>query len=338
MRRTVIGILVSLIVVFGLAACGEKSQEDVKKALEAKVEELTGYKTDATMTIQTGDPAQKYEVEIWHNKPDFYRVSLKNAVKESQQMIIRNEEGVFVLSPALNKSYRFQSDWPHNSSQAYLYESLVKDILDDSEAAFTITENGYVFATTTNYTNKQMLPKQEITLDKKDLSPKIVKVMDPDNNALITVEFENFTFNASFNEGDFDTDKNMTGALLEVPAMANNVEDSAFAVMYPMTMPNGVGLVEEKKFNTENGQRVILTYSGDDKSFSLIQQKAVAAAVATEMSVSGEPVDLGFGVGILSDKSLTWTNDGVEFIIASNNLSQQEMIEIARSVQGQAIK
>ena len=31
--------------------------------------------------------------------------------KDQSQIILRNEEGVFVLTPALNKSFRFQSDW-----------------------------------------------------------------------------------------------------------------------------------------------------------------------------------------------------------------------------------
>ena len=60
-------------------------------------------------------------------------MNLQNAKKDQSQIILRNEEGVFVLTPALNKSFRFQSDWPQNSSQAYLYESLVRDILQDKK-------------------------------------------------------------------------------------------------------------------------------------------------------------------------------------------------------------
>src|SRR5690606_17281840 len=110
----------------------------------------------------------------------YYRVNLKNTEKDQSQMILRNDEGVFVLTPALNKSFRFQSEWPENSSQAYLFESLVNDIKADPEAKFTATKDQYVFETKTNYKNNKMLPIQEITLNKKDLSPVMVKVMDPD--------------------------------------------------------------------------------------------------------------------------------------------------------------
>ncbi|PMY00991.1 DUF4367 domain-containing protein, partial [Pseudomonas sp. MPR-R5A] len=91
-------------------------------------------------------------------------------------------EGVYVLTPALNKSFRFQSDWPKNSSQAYLYESLIKDIANDKEAKFNATKDHYVYETKTRYQNNQMLPYQEITLNKSDLSPVSVKVMDSDKN------------------------------------------------------------------------------------------------------------------------------------------------------------
>ena len=101
------------------AACGAKSQEDVVKALNSKQKDLSGYKVDAKMTLKMGTDSQVYNVEIWHKDPSFYRVNLKNAEKDQSQMILRNEEGVFVLTPAL-KSFKFQSEWPQNSSQAYL--------------------------------------------------------------------------------------------------------------------------------------------------------------------------------------------------------------------------
>lgn len=104
----------------------EKKQDDVVRDLEAKVKGLKSYQAEAKLSIKTGNEPQEYKVEIWHKEPSFYRVNLQNAKKDQSQIILRNEEGVFVLTPALNKSFRFQSDWPQNSSQAYLYESLVR--------------------------------------------------------------------------------------------------------------------------------------------------------------------------------------------------------------------
>ena len=48
----------------------------------------------------------------------FYRVNVTQAGSKDSQMIVRNEEGVFVITPSLGKTYKFQSDWPAQNSQA----------------------------------------------------------------------------------------------------------------------------------------------------------------------------------------------------------------------------
>ncbi|KON85692.1 sporulation protein [Sporosarcina globispora] len=337
MKKKWLMLLAGLFVVLALSACGSKSQEDVVKDLDKKLEDIKGYKAEAKMTLQMGTDPQTYEIEVWHKDPDFYRVNLKNAQKEQSQMILRNDDGVFVLTPALNKSFRFQSDWPQNSSQAYLYESLVKDIVEDKEAKFSATKDHYMFETKTRYQNNQMLPVQEIKLKKSDLSPVSVKVMDPDKNALVTVEFSNVKFNASFDKKDFDMQKNMTGAQLEVPVMAE-VEDEEFTVKYPQMDMADVKLVDEQEMQTEDSKRVVLTYDGE-KSFTLVQEKAAVMPTSSVVtSVKGEPVDLGFTIGAISDNTISWTYQGVDYMIASNDLSPEEMTTIARSVQGEMVK
>ncbi|MFF2448772.1 outer membrane lipoprotein carrier protein LolA [Neobacillus sp. NPDC058068] len=337
MRKKILLLITGLMVVFILAACGSKSQGDVVKELKSKQEDLTSYKVNAKMTLKMGTDSQSYNVEIWHKDPTFYRVNLKNAEKDQSQMILRNNQGVFVLTPALNKSFRFQSDWPQNSSQAYLYESLIKDIVMDKDAKFSTTKDYYIFETKTRYQNNSMLPFQEIKLNKNDLSPAVVKVMDPDRNALVTVEFSKVKFKASFKKDDFDMKKNMTRAQVGLPAMAD-AKDNAFTVKYPTFELKGTKLIGEKEVKIEDGKRVILTYDGK-KSFTLIQEKVTAKTVlATPTYLEGDIVDLGVTIGAVSDQSISWSDGGVDYMIASNNLTKEELIEVAESVQGDSVK
>ncbi|KOP79579.1 outer membrane lipoprotein carrier protein LolA [Cytobacillus solani] len=335
MRRKWLMLLAGLLIVIALSACGTKSQEDVTKELSGKLEEIKSYKANAKMTLQMGTEPQTYDIEVWHKDPMYYKVDLKNAQKDQSQMILRNDEGVFVLTPALNKSFKFQSEWPKNSSQAYLYESLINDIIDDKEATFKATKQHYIFETKTKYQNNQMLPTQEITLKKSDLSPVSVKVMDTDKNALVTVEFTGVKFNTSLDKKDFDMKKNMTSAQLEVPVMGE-VADEEFSVKYP-TEYSEYELIDQKEIKTENGKRVVLTYDGE-KSFTLIQEKAEVRTASSLTSVSGDPVDLGFTIGALSNNTITWTHQGVDYLIASNDLTDEELTAIARSVQGNTVK
>ena len=323
-------LFAGIMLLLALSACGQKSQADVVTALNKKMGEIQGYKVNAKMTLQMGTNPQVYNVEVWHKNPFFYRVNLKNQEKDQSQMILRNNDGVYVLTPALNKSFKFQSEWPENSSQAYLYESLIKDITEDKSATFKEVDNQYIFETKTRYQNNKMLPYQQIVLNKKDLSPVSVKVMDSDKNVLVTVEFSNVKFNTSFDKDAFEMEKNMTSAQLEVPVMAE-VKDRSFSVKYPADM-NGMGLMEEKEIKTKNGERVVLTYNGE-KNFTLIEEKAkVAETKVVSMNINGNPVDLGFTVGALTDHMITWTFEGVNYTLASQDLTSDEMVEVARTV------
>ncbi|MCF6411798.1 LolA family protein [Pseudalkalibacillus salsuginis] len=327
--KRILSLLVIALMITVLAACGSKSQKDVLSDLESTMDKMSGYKSEATMTLQTGENPLTYEIEIWHKKPSFYRVSLKNAEKDQSQMILRNSDGVFVLTPALNKSFRFQSDWPENSSQVYLMESLISDILMDDDRNFKTGDKGYVFNTKTNYQNKNLY-QQEITLDKSNLLPSKVKVMDKDMKVLVDVKFKNTKLNTKFDDGAFDMERNMESAQLEVPTMASGEKDKKLTPVFPEFVPEGTTLLNQVANST--GDEAILTYAGD-QSFTIIQKQATVAPAAKMLTMNeGELVDLGFAVGVLNGTTLSWSVDGVDYYLASNDLTVEDMAAIASSM------
>ncbi|MBB6454185.1 outer membrane lipoprotein-sorting protein [Salirhabdus euzebyi] len=338
-KKHLLWSLTALILILLLSACGEKSKQDVVDSLEQKVEEMDGYKAQAKMNLKTGEEVQSYEIDVWHKKKDFYRVQLNNPNSEKgNQIILRNNEGVFVLTPALNKSFKFQSEWPDNTSQPYLYTSLVNDILKDKEAEFKKTDNHYVFTTKTNYQSNKNLPTQEIYFDKKTFKPVMVKVFDKDFTALVEIQFSAFEFDPEFAEDDFDTKKNLTSSIAEVPAMAS-AEDQSLTVLYPLYQPEGTSLAAKKEVEFENGQRVILTFEGE-KNFTLIEEKYTTypTSLSQPVSVKGEPVDLGFTIGAMTEKTLEWSHNNTRFYLASEDLTREEMIQVASSVEGKEMK
>ncbi|TMN22564.1 LolA family protein [Lentibacillus cibarius] len=328
-------------VVFGfvtlLAACGEQSKEDVIGKLESNLESMDGYKAKAVMTMNTGQEDQKYDINIWHKKKDFYRVELTNEQdKKGSQVILKNKEGVFVLSPSLNKSFKFQKEWPENGSQPYLYQSLVNDVTKDSEAEFTVSDNHYIFETETNYQNNNNLPYQEIYFDKNTYTPVKVKVLDKDENALVQVDFSNFNTDPTFEDDDFAMEKNMKGDTSEKAVSGTGKQDT-FTVVYPRQMA-GSELVEEKEVDMENGKRVIMSFSGE-KEFTLVEEKLdVIPTTTSPQMVDGDIVNLGHSVGALSGNTIEWTNNGMNFMLASEELTREELINVAKSVQGKEVK
>ncbi|RLL42138.1 outer membrane lipoprotein carrier protein LolA [Oceanobacillus piezotolerans] len=330
-------LILFVFIVLLLAACGEKSQEDVAGTLQKKVDEMTGYKAKAEMSMNTGQEEQKFNIDIWHQEGDLYRVALSgNTDEQGSQIILKNEDGVFVLTPALEKSFRFQSEWPNNGSQPYLYQSLVEDVLNDSEATFESTETDYIFRTKTNYQSNNNLPFQEIYFSKKTYTPTLVKVMDKDNNALVEVKFSSFELDPTFAEDDFSMEKNMASNDASA-TVAGEASPGVLEIVMPEFTAGGE-LTEQKEIELENGKRVILTFDGE-KNFTLVQERKESSPAMTHpQEVEGDIVNLGHAVAALSDNRLEWTYNGVDYTLASDELTKEEMIQVAQTVQGKAVK
>lgn len=334
-KKWVITVVVCSALLLFLAGCGGKSQEKVVSKLEDTMEKMTGYKADATMEMNTGQEEQAYEIDVWYQKDDMYRVSLSNpADEQGNQVILKNEDGVFVLTPALNKSFKFQSEWPEQGSQPYLFQSLVKDVTEDPEATFEETDDHYVFETKTNYQNNHTLPFQKVFFDKKKYTPSHVQVLDTEKEAVVEVKFSNFELDAKFAADDFKLDENMATAKEDVPVYQD--EEDVFMVLFPLETFEAE-LEEKKEVEVEDGERVIMTFAGE-KNFTLIQEKmGVEETVAVE-EMNGDVVDLGFTQGAMSNNAIEWSYHGVDFVLASEDLTKEELVEVARSVQGKEIK
>ncbi|GAA5417471.1 sporulation protein YdcC [Paraliobacillus ryukyuensis] len=331
-------VILSLLV---LAGCGEKTKEDVITKLEDTLESMSGYQTKATMQLKTSEKEQSYALDIAHKKKAYYRVLLKNDQDEAgSQIILKNEDGVFVLTPALNKSFKFQSDWPSNTSQPYLFQSLVSDIKADNDATFNITENYYVFETKTNYQNNTTLPSQQIYFDKKQFTPVMVKVLNKDQEAVVEVSFSEFKLDPTFEDKMFEMENNMTSSLFGIPASADveNESDGELSVLYPQNLL-GSELAETTEIDLEDGQRVLLSYEGE-KNFTLVQEKHTSypTTAMKPQTVTGNPVSLGFTVGAQTDAALEWSHQGVDYYLASEELTKEEMIEVATSITTQVSK
>ncbi|MFB6366257.1 outer membrane lipoprotein carrier protein LolA [Paenibacillus elgii] len=211
MRRfTWVVALVMVCLSLVVSGCGKKDAGSVVKELDGVMSKLQSYHGKGQMTLRTGQDPQEYDVEVSFQAPSFYRISLTNAKKDITQIVLRNDDGVFVLTPHLNKSFRFQSDWPENQGQVYLYQSLVQSILMDNERHFTSDEKAYVFDVVANYQNGS-LARQKVWLDKRNYAPQHVEVSDANSNVMVIVKFDQFEFGTKFEKDQFDMQRNMTG-------------------------------------------------------------------------------------------------------------------------------
>src|SRR5690625_2856175 len=336
MKRKYMFTMILFACVLVLASCGSKSEESVQKKIVDTVQKLEGYKVEAEMTMKTGQEERTYDVQVWYKKgeQDFYRVGLESGEEENGQIILKNEEGVFVLTPALNKSFKFQTEWPENSSQPYLFQSLVNDVKNDKEATFTASDTHYIFHTKTNYQSNNNLPFQEIYFDKKSYTPVLVKVLDKDKQPLVEVKFSSFDVDPSFEDNDFKIEKDKANEEVSISVDEN---ESPLSVLFPLYTADAQ-LEDKQEIALEDGERIIMTFTGA-KNFTLIQEKLNSiSTISYPKEVQGEIVNLGFAIGALSENVIEWNYNGIDFYLASDDLTKEELIEVASSVQGKEVK
>ena len=108
-----------------ITGCFGNTKNDVLKDIKNKYNNLKAYELTGNLEIVNNDDVYNYDVKVVYQKTDKYYVSLKNLNNSHEQIILKNEDGVYVLTPSLNKSFKFQSDWPNNNSQVYLIQSII---------------------------------------------------------------------------------------------------------------------------------------------------------------------------------------------------------------------
>ena len=222
MRRIAWLVVIAVGISVLIAGCVQKDAGSVVKELDHVIGRLDSYQGAGKMVLHTGQNPQSYQVEVWYKNPHYYRIALANESEDVTQIVLRNDEGVFVLTPHLNKSFRFQSDWPEKQGQVYLYQSLVKSILDDKNRQFVKENDTYVFDVLANYQNPA-LARQKIWLDAKNYAPRRVEVSDTNGNVLVRVDFTQFVFGAKFEKDSFDMQRNMTSwQIRSLPTLASS--------------------------------------------------------------------------------------------------------------------
>ena len=323
-RKIFIGILIigSLL----MCGCGKKDEQDVLKDLTKKIEETKGYHLTGDLEIVNNEDTYTYDVEASYSKEENFKVSLKNKTNNHEQIILRNSEGIFVLTPSLNKSFKFQSEWPYNNSQSYLLQPILKDIENDKEHTYKETKSGYLFTTTVNYSSNPELVKQEITFDKKLNIQKVV-VYNKEEQAMITMKFDEVDMDSTFKDSYFSLKTNMSGKNTEISKPTSKLED----IIYPMYIPENTTLTSQDKVDKEDGERIILTFDGDNP-FMLVQEASSYSEDMETIPMYGDPEIMADSVAAVSDTSITWISNGVEYYVLSETMKSDELLNVARSI------
>lgn len=341
-----------------LAACGSDSPEKVVKKVEKAWGNYEGYTLFANMEMQASNQSKQYDIEVWHTKPDLYRVEVTEAESEARQIIVKNDDGVFIVAPDLNKTYEFQSDWPEKNSQAYFIHTLLNDLKADADRKMTQTDKAYTFEIAAQNHDKTGLSKQKIEIDKETFAPSNVTLFNEAGDEKIKIHFQKvnfkeihkakeYTIEVAANEAA-DTEKdsaskdeadveNSDTSSNDAANSEQNKPSSNETTYYPTHEFANTKLAEEKVIMDGDRVRTILTYEGD-KRFAIMQEATSKNEEMVPVFAAGDIAHIGGKFSSMTENSLTWEESGKSFFLASNDLSIGEMIEVANSMTEDSLK
>ncbi len=413
-------VFLMLISILFLTGCGKENAESVFKDLTNKINKLNGYTLSGSLEVKNNNSNYTYDVSVSYMKNDKYRVSLVNTSNNHEQVILRNDDGVFVLTPSLNKSFKFQSDWPYNNSQVYILSSIIDDLNKDNELKKEEKDGKYIFTSKVNYPNNNKLTTQIVTVS-KDLFIEKIEVLKDDGTVEMTFTINNTDYNPTFDEAYFEvnsiinnksndnnveskdntenskntnensnsvtcdpkidtncktentnensknntnnsvdnnsnktatnqSNKNQDNTLksmtLNINMSMNGLENdkdkkinntaSLEDVIYPLYLPTGTVLKDQEKVSKTDGERIILTFVGD-KGFTLVEETATKEKEFTIIPTYGEPGFVNDTIGAITDNSLNWISNGVEYYMVSDVMNTIELLDVANSINVTAV-
>ena len=124
-----------------------------------------------------------------------------------------------------------------------------------------------------------------------------------------------------------ETSQNESGNTQPETNTTSKIDENVF----PLYLPTNTTLSDREVISTANGERVIMTFSGDNP-FVLVQETTKPSTNLEIIPTYGEPFMLIDTVGSLTDTSYTWTSNGVEYYIVSDQMKQNELLEVAKSI------
>ena len=249
--KKIIGLTLAILLL--VTGCGEKSGEDVVKSVSDKVREASSYNLKGNMEIYADEETFTYSIEVDFLKDNFYKVKMVNQTNNHEQIILRNSDAVYVITPSLNKSFKFQSEWPENSSQAYILASILSDINNDSNKTIEEVDGSYIVKSVVNYPNNPDLTYQKTTMD-KDGNLKKNEIYNNKDELKMKVTFTSIDYKASLKEDDFLLEEYIT----------NDTEDNTETIEENKTEnKEETNETEEQKKENQNEEKKETDCEGD---------------------------------------------------------------------------
>jgi len=328
MNKKYIAMIVAGVLVIGGFCFFKLKSTSLKQALKT-AEEYTSYELVCNMEMLENDELKSYQVTSTYaslNNQDYYKVELYDKSLNQSQVIVRNKDGVFVLTPSLNQAFQFQSEWPNNSPKPYIYQSLLSFFKDNKNEK---VKDGYIVSGQMSYENDDRVKSQEVKFD-KELQPVYVNVYDENGTEIIQLTVTSFTANQKSEESAFNQETIMKESKNQYTSAASSLP------LYPVALM-GSTLENEKVSTIDDITNHILKFTGD-KSFTIVESAVSSKDTMNVVTINSEMIDLIDGFAYQEENQMTYVSSGVVCSLYSNDLTKEEMLSVLSSMQAANVK
>lgn len=324
-------ILIGSIVIVVLICLFLFRPKSFEKKADSVFNDLTSYTLKGEMEINKGEDIKNYIMEVNYKKMDdnqLFKVSLFDKNLNQEQILLRNQEGVFVVTPSLNQIFKFEGDWPLNSPKPYLIQTMF-DVLKQEDTKTEKTKDGTLIKSNVNYPNNKTYKYQEILFDKES-KPISVHIYDEDKTLQLQILFSSVEFNNPIEDELFASPKNLENTV------SSYVLDKADLPIYPVSVFESK-LVNSNVYEVSGETRHILEYQGE-KNFTIVQTLKDIKDETQTVFKSGEMIDTIEMVGFYDGGSCLGYFQNVEMNVYSQDLSVEEMMQVMQSFQVAVMK
>jgi len=172
-----------------------------------------------------------------------------------------------------------------------------------------------------------------MTFNKIDLSPKFNDEYFKLSSLLKNTPKEESTTTQEqdITENNTETNEEQNSSSEDTPAEETKETATIDDIIYPMYLPENTYLTSQEKIDTEEGQRLILTFEGDNP-FILVEETISPSDTNVIIPTSGELEFLTDVIGVVNERSVSWVSNNIEYYLTSDVLETSELIEIAKSI------
>lgn len=298
----------------------------------AKLRESTSsYQMSGSMEISSSEDLKSYAITSSWMKTEtseYFKVEMTDKALNQQQIILKNDDGVFVITPSLNQVFKFQGEWPTNSPKPYLLQTML-ELLNSEEVQITSNSEGYLIEAPAQYPSAATLVHQKVQFS-KEMKPIYLMGYNADNLCELNMQFSDVQYNLAFEDDFFKQPE------ISLNSVTTSYLEEVDLPLYPMAVFDAK-LINTTVTTANGNTEHVLEFSGE-RAFTVIEKQVNASEEFELIEVNGQLVE---GLGTLAyynGNKLTAISTQMDLSVYSDDLSVMEMLQVIESMQVSVMK